>query len=55
MRVTEYTKIKYTQSIVYVCYNLLTVTFTVLLIGSLFGKDGTAGLLIGAALAGCLI
>lgn len=51
----EYTKVKYTHSIVYVSYNLLTVTLTVMIIGSFFGKEATVGLLVGAVIAGALL
>lgn len=55
IRVMEYTKVKYTHSIVYVAYNLLTVTLTVMIIGSFFGKEATVGLLVGAVISGALL
>lgn len=51
----EYTKVKYTHSIVYVGYNLLTVTLTIMIIGSLFGKEAVVGLLVGAVISGAIL
>ncbi|CAD8199493.1 unnamed protein product [Paramecium octaurelia] len=54
-RIIEFTKVKYTQSILHVSYNVLFLTFTLLLTGYLYGQQGTIAAMIGSSISILLI
>ncbi|CAD8124013.1 unnamed protein product [Paramecium sonneborni] len=55
IRIIEFTKFKYTHSILYVAYNILFVTIMTLVFGSILGHAGSVAILIGACIAVLLI
>ncbi|CAD8116152.1 unnamed protein product [Paramecium sonneborni] len=54
-RIIEFTKIKYSQSILHVFYNFSFLTLTLLLTGYIFGQQGTIALMIGSCISLLLI
>lgn len=55
IRIIEFTKIKFTHSMLYIAYNLLFITILLLVFGSILGQAGTVTMMIGIALAAFII
>ena len=55
IRIIEFTKFKYTHSMLYVAYNILFVTIMILVFGSILGHAGSIAIMIGACIATFLI